>query len=224
MKTVFIKCAFAFVLFLSVNLSAQTLVGFQVGLKGSMPQSLVENEFVSPLSSLAGGVVVEHHLKPKISVQSGILLNDRGYAIQGSSREGPNADELYLEQRINYVDLPLALNFQIGGQGFGLNLRAGGIVGYAFNGKVGGHVALNVDGEPVKEESYENIDFETEGYSRINAGVLVGTGLYAGIGQSKLFLDVNTDIGLTQLDAKDPESQFFGVNITAGVAFKLGKK
>ena len=54
MKTVIIKCVFAFALFLSVNLSAQTLVGFQIGLKGSMPQSLVENEFVSPLSSLVG--------------------------------------------------------------------------------------------------------------------------------------------------------------------------
>ena len=151
-------------------------------------------------------------------------MNDRGYAIQGSSSKGLNADELYLEQRISYVDLPIALNFQIGGQGFGLNLRAGGIVGYAFNGKVGGHVSLNVDGEQVKEESYENIDFDAEKYSRINAGILIGTGLYAGIGQGKLFLDVNTDIGFTQLDAKDPESQFFGVNITAGVALKLGKK
>ncbi|MEM0991472.1 MAG: outer membrane beta-barrel protein [Bacteroidota bacterium] len=223
MKTTIKLFALCMTCLFFTHTNAQTYVGLNLGLRGSSVSAITDEvnaEFLVPIVSFTVGAKLEHHLSRRFIVQTGIDLSARGFGIEIMENEA----EYFYEERFGYVDVPLALKFHAGSDKFGLNLMAGTTLGFALGGQSNSYVALSTEEDKVREEVSESIDFAASEYSKFNAAILLGTGLYAKIGNARIFMDVAMEGGLTPLVAGQGDSHFVGTSFNTGVVFALGGK
>ncbi|MEN0050620.1 MAG: porin family protein [Bacteroidota bacterium] len=181
METVSKICLFALGIFFCINANAQTYAGLKLGIKTSSVSAMAAEDaedMIVPIGSLTFGARLEHHLSRKFILQSGVEISARGYAINFVEEARGASTELYLEERMGYVDVPIALKYHLGSDAFGLNLTAGTTLGFAMAGERNGYAAVSTEGLSEREDMpTESIDFVEEDYNRFNVGVIVGTGI-----------------------------------------------
>ncbi|MEM9886660.1 MAG: outer membrane beta-barrel protein [Bacteroidota bacterium] len=212
---------FCFVLF---NATAQkNYASFKFGIKAAQPSGASSEEMISSIGAFTAGVRLEHALSKRFTLMTGVDLNARGFSFQEESGLDADATSFYFEHRIAYVDVPLAIRWQLGSDKIGLHFIGGTSLGFATIVRENTIYSHQVEGQEEKMDNSEKLDFEEAGYERFNAAILLGTGIYVGIGRSQLFFDLTMDAGLTPLIEGEDSSTFVGADFSLGIRMPLGK-
>ncbi|MEM1328327.1 MAG: outer membrane beta-barrel protein [Bacteroidota bacterium] len=207
-----------------LTMQAQNYLTTKVGFKASQPAAAADDELASAIGAFTLGVRYERGLNKRISILTGVDLNARGFSIQLNEAAANDELDIYYEQRIRYVDIPLAAKLQLGNDAIGLQFTAGGTFGFATSASNNTITTLQLDGETEREVTSDPLDLEEEGYSRFNSAVLLGAGIYGKIGRTQLFLDLTMDAGVSELIANEEGTNFVGAEISVGMRLPLGKQ
>jgi hypothetical protein len=180
----------------------------------------------SSLTGLTGGLGFNFSLTGDnfLSVQPEILYSQKGFSSAATGVINYEGD-----YRLNYLEIPLLVKVNFGGEKLKLYVNAGPSVGYLLNGKVDGRGNfLGVIGASL-EESIDFTDSPTPGditeldANRIEAGLNFGGGLgYAILGNAALFVDLRYNMGLTDFNNQE-QSKNRVFALTAGVQIPLGE-
>ncbi|MEM8526939.1 MAG: porin family protein [Bacteroidota bacterium] len=215
----------SFLLTLTIITSAQqNYWGINVGLKASQPSGAAAEEAISPIGAFTIGARFEKGLSKRLSLMTGINLNARGFSFEETTGSASDASSFYFEHRIGYVEVPIALKWQLGSDKIGLQFMGGTNLGFATAVKENVILTQSVEGETEEQLNSEQLNFEELGYQRFNASILLGTGIYIGLGRSQLFCDVTLDTGLTPLIEGEDSSKFVGADFVFGLRLPLGKQ
>jgi hypothetical protein len=141
--------------------------------------------------AFAGGVVVRQPVFGPLSVQSELLLNQKGAEIE---RESGGS----IEYGVGYLELPVLLH-----------LKVPALPSVAFHGEAGGFGAVKLFERQTPGENL-NISFDTATsfFERYDAGVVAGLGATLSIRERRLNLTVRRSWGLVDI-ARDVEDQPF---------------
>lgn len=139
----------------------------------------------------AGGVVLRQSLVGPMSIQSELLLNQKGTEIEGESGGS-------IEYGAGYLELPLLIH-----------LETPAVRSIVVHGEAGGFGAVKLFERQSPGENL-NISFDaaTSFFERYNAGVVAGVGATLPIGDRRLNLTVRRAWGLLNI-AREVEDQPF---------------
>jgi hypothetical protein len=159
-----------------------------------------------------------------LSVQPEILYSQKGFS---SSATGVISYEG--DYRLNYLEIPLLVKINFGGEKVKLYVNAGPSIGYLLSGRVNGRGSfLGLAGatldEPIEfTDSPTLLDITELDANRIEAGLNFGGGLgYAILGNTALFVDLRYNMGLTDFNnLEQSKNRVFA--LTAGVQIPLGQ-
>jgi hypothetical protein len=159
-----------------------------------------------------------------LSVQPEILYSQKGWAGE-SSNALAGYEGTY---RLNYLEVPLLLKINFGGETIRAYVNAGPSFGYLLSGRVDGRVtALGVEVFKIDDK----LEFtETPNATRLNEvdanrteiGLNFGGGVGYSFGGKVLFVDVRYNMGLTDY-ARDFESKNRVFAFTVGLQVPLGE-
>jgi hypothetical protein len=178
-----------------------SLVGFTGGLGFNF--SLTEDEF--------------------LSIQPEILYSQKGFFSAASGLVSYEGD-----YRLNYLEVPLLVKINFGGEKVKLYVNAGPSVSYLMSGKVNGRIAVVGLGTSIDEkiEFTDNptpLDVTELDAKRIEAGLNFGGGIgYAFLGSTALFVDLRYNMGLTDFNNQE-QSKNRVFALTAGLQIPLGE-
>jgi hypothetical protein len=227
--TLILICFFAFFV---TGLSAQTKVGLRV-LTGkasltspadALPQDIGRHDNIN---STTFGLVVETKLTNTLSIRSGLQQTQRGTTLRhGTVYELLGAlvpFDYEAQVRMNYLEVPLALKFELPVANDQLALYGwGGIsVGYAMTGSVKGKSAA----DPFQPLSTTKLEMNNYLFSRHHLGYTGGLGLALNMGKVVQFrLEAAYDRSAQESNMLSPESGKHGYELLhfgAGMAFRL---
>ena len=136
------------------------------------------------------GVVAEAALSDNLYIQPGILIATQGGAYKYSETGYSETETINL----NYLQIPVNLQYKLDMNGMNLLLQGGPYLGYAFSGKY--KVKETEDGKTEKSE--EKLDFGTEDgqISQTDFGLGLGVGLQL---SDNMQLGLGYNIGLKNL-------------------------
>jgi hypothetical protein len=179
----------------------------------------------SSLIGLTGGLGFNFSLTSDnfLSIQPEILYSQKGFSSASTGLVSYDGD-----YRLNYLEIPLLVKINFGGEKVRLYVNAGPSIGYLLSGRVNGRVsALGILGTSIDEsieftDSPTPLDIRQLDANRIEAGLNFGGGLgYAFAGSTALFVDVRYNMGLTDFNNQD-QSKNRIIALTAGVQIPLG--
>jgi hypothetical protein len=181
------------------------------------------------LRGLTGGLGINFSLTKNnfLSIQPEILYAQKGCYTPN------NAIATYdFSFRLNYLEVPLLLKANFGGQKMKFYVNAGPSIGYLLNGSIKGRGNsrgyLNPEydfEEPIQltDDPQSFLDVTRLYANRIEAGLNFGGGVgYHFFGSTALFVDLRYNMGLTDFNKQYPSrNRVFA--LTAGVQVPLGK-
>lgn len=143
-------------------------------------------------SAFSGGVVLRQPLYGPVSLQSELLLNQKGTEVDREERGG-------IAYGVGYLELPLVLH-----------VVTPQIRSATLYGEAGGYGAVKVFERqtPATGELNFALRTGTSFYRRVDAGALAGIGATVPLGQRRLSFVVRREWGLVDV-AKDVDSQPF---------------
>jgi hypothetical protein len=138
------------------------------------------------------------------AIQPEILYVQKGYAYENQGVD--------VRSSFNYIDVPLLLKINFGGDAIKAYVNAGPSFGYWLGGKI------KADDEDVKIRfgdadnlTADEVTLDSDDYNRLDIGLQFGGGVGFGIGPGSLLLDARYGFGLTNLNsiegASDSENQ-----------------
>jgi hypothetical protein len=172
-------------------------------------------------------------LNKYIAIQSGLSYLNMGTKIDGSQslyRTIDQADPIYqsliregdVKYRLDYLSLPLTINFTIPLNKYSVYVKAGGYISSLLYGTSKG-----------KESAFKRIlNFDNERLNTFDWGGIIGIGATRNIGKGYLFFDAKYMIGLSNLNKSNYQYSLpFGMNeinnrgafLNIGYMFKLSK-
>lgn len=159
-----------------------------------------------------------------LSIQPEVLYSQKGFSSAATGLITYDGD-----YRLNYLEVPLLVKINFGGEKVRLYVNAGPSIGYLMSGRVNGRIsALGIIGTSI-DESIEFTDSPTPlnirqlDANRIEAGLNFGGGVgYALLGSTALFVDVRYNMGLTDFNKQD-QSKNRVIALTAGLQIPLGE-
>jgi hypothetical protein len=191
--------------------------------------SLSESNFLeggkSSLIGLTGGLGFNFSLTSDnfLSIQPEILYSQKGFSSASTGLVTYDGD-----YRLSYLEIPLLVKINFGGEKVRLYVNAGPSIGYLLSGRVNGRVsALGILGTSIDEsieftDSPTPLDIRQLDANRIEAGLNFGGGLgYAFAGSTALFVDVRYNMGLTDFNNQE-QSKNRVIALTAGLQIPLG--
>lgn len=211
------------------NVFAQVSLIPKAGITFANPALSKENVLAngrSSLASLTGGLGVSFRLTRDnfLSIQPEILYSRKGLV----NKQLLSSDIHY---QLNYVELPLLLKVNFGGEKVKLYVNAGPSIGYLLNGRLKGRTGNTSILNPASEYNVP-IEFVDRPVgpslnllyaNRIEAGLNFGGGVgYAFAGNTVVFLDVRYNLGLTDFSRQE-QSKNRVFALTTGVQIPLGK-
>lgn len=181
----------AFILFLTCSLHAQWSWGFEVGGTGSMFQAegdykdLFDNKLrlgttIGFLANFPLGDDERLRLQPGISFtqKGGKLVDEEGLAIyDGFGNLLVSYDDYILNERLNYLQVPLQLHYRLSKDDQGFVLMGGPYLGIGLNGKI--DFETKPQDKSLKAIDVEFGDNELDTYTRADWGVLAGVGFFS---------------------------------------------
>lgn len=130
--------------------------------------------------AFAGGFVLRKHVSGPVSLQSELLLNQKGVEIE-------NESEGAIDYGAGYLELPLLVR-----------LESPPVQSIPVHGEVGGFGAVKLFERQTPGEGELNVSFDTgtSFFRRLNAGVVAGAGVTLPISEQGLNLTVRRTWGL----------------------------
>lgn len=203
-------------LFLVLNMKtfsqSITLIGGISGSKvefGPSTLELKDRQRVNP--GFHVGTLLEIPLSNQTSLNTGFLLESRGYRME----EGSAGDEFFTSTTPIYLSVPLNFKLSFKVQDFlSLYGQVGPYVGFG----IGGKTAIHSNGDKITESMFNSDRFDV--YQRLDYGLNIG----AGAEINKILIGLGFDLGMGNL-AKSDIAEVFMRNRTLklSVGFKLGK-
>jgi hypothetical protein len=174
------------------------------------------------------------------SVQPEVLYLQKGYRVDYSNALG----SLDLEEKFNYVEVPVLGKVNFGTEKIKLYVNAGPSFGYALDGKYesvvkAGPLSLNTSGKNIFEAEPDNSTgddayFDPKYYNRLDIGLQFGGGIGLAVGPGAVLLDARYGLGLTNFYKgntdnssnadNDPNIKNRVFAFTLGYAIPLGGK
>jgi hypothetical protein len=172
-------------------------------------------------------------LNKYIAIQSGLSYLNMGTKIDGrnSSYYVINLDNpIYIalmgggdaKYRLNYLSIPITINFTIPLNKYSVYLKAGGYISSLLYGT----------NKETEIQSKRNLNFGDEKLNTLDFGGILGIGVTRNIGKGYLFFDAKYMIGLSNLNKSNYQYSLpFGMNeinnrgafLNIGYMFKLSK-
>jgi hypothetical protein len=159
-----------------------------------------------------------------LSVQPEILYSQKGWAGE-SSNALAGYEGTY---RLNYLEVPLLLKINFGGETIRAYVNAGPSVGYLLGGRVDGSFTalgvelINIDKKMEFTETPSVANPNQLNANRTEIGLNFGGGAGYSFGGKVLFLDVRYNLGLSDYD-RDFSSKNRVFALTAGLQIPLGE-
>ncbi len=159
-----------------------------------------------------------------LSVQPEILYSQKGWAGE-SSNALTGYEGTY---RLNYLEVPLLLKINFGGETIRAYVNAGPSVGYLLGGRVDGSLTtlgveiFSIDKKLEFTETPSVTDLNEVNANRTDIGLNFGGGVGYSFGGKVLFLDVRYNMGLTDYN-RDFSSKNRVFALTAGLQVPLGE-
>lgn len=197
-----------------VNFTDQEISGFIPG--------LTPDPEVLPAFSL--GIMAEIPIEGNFSFRPELQYIRKGFRVSENINPeflgfpipiGARADT-----RLNYLEMPLLLQYRYGNEKAGVYGIAGPSIGYAMSANIQPFATLLVT---VRLPEVD-INLNSDTYNRFELGGIAGLGGDLAAGNGKIFADIRYQYGFTNfLDDPIINTQFRnrGVNITAGYALKF---
>ena len=155
------------------------------------------------------------------SIQPELLYVQKGFAVED---QGVNTKSYF-----NYIDLPLLLKINFGGETVKAYVNAGPSFGYWLGGKI------KVDDESAKIKfgdadniTADEVTLNKEDWNRLDIGLQFGGGVGFGLGPGSLLLDARYGFGFTDIYSVEnaPDSENKSKNnvfqVTLGYAIPFG--
>ncbi|HEX8530411.1 MAG TPA: porin family protein [Cytophagales bacterium] len=228
MKKLFLLAALAVC---SCNVFAQVSLVLKAG--GTFARAAVEKANpltpeTTPVLGFTGGLGVNFGLTKDnfLSIQPEILYVQKGFLAKG--KEVVDFDIGY---RFNYLEVPLLLKVNFGGEKMKFYVNAGPSIGYLLNGRTTGRtnsksILTSIEDYDVPIKFMDRpVGYDVRGLyaNRIEAGLNLGGGVgYAFAGSTVLFVDVRYNMGLTDFN-KQEQSKNRVFALTTGVQIPLSK-
>ena len=197
------------ILLLLVSTLAMAKVNFGLQVHGGLSLSRYKNYSFknSKLSSLGGqfnnkvgaggGIAGRLWFGKLIGMSLGVQVNQGGNIRKVTNKTG--GTQVYtLEDRINYITIPLVAHIGWGNEAIRIFGTAGGYYAFAFSGK---YHNTNVQNGILLSDEEGDIDFDNT-YTRTDAGVRFGVGMEAYVSKDRkhgVTLDITYDWGLSKI-------------------------
>ncbi len=160
-----------------------------------------------------------------IYAQKGGRFNSKGvYTL-----ENGNQYFLELEDRINYLDVPVLIKYHFRGKDFGFNLQGGISLGFALNAERSkGKYTNQADPADIlvlEKKSYNLGDGVLDEYLKSDFGILLGAGFFYELEVGKLIVDARYYLGSSNIYNTPFDTQEItnrGLMFSVGYMFPLG--
>jgi hypothetical protein len=121
------------------------------------------------------GVTAEFPLTDMLSFETGLMFNNKGFAIKESMDFFGETMEIKSKTTLNYIDIPLTAKATFGAGSTNVFVLAGPYVGFGLSGK--SKSTYSYGGE--SETDTEDIDFgsEDDQVKRLDYGLILGAGV-----------------------------------------------
>ena len=209
-------------LVLSMNVMAQTSIGFRGGINvGNVSEPDIIGQILPDFQSIIGSnvaVVVEIGISDHFSFQPELAFTQKGFKL----KEGIDINLFKIPlplgvkatTKVNYVEIPLLAKVKFGNEKMQTYLTAGPVLSYAVGGRFKTQAQILFD-IPIIDQK---LDLDALGYNQFEIGVSVGGGLSFNTGQGAFFVDARYTHGFTDVydvpvvDLK-LKNKGFGVNV-----------
>ena len=221
------KFSALFIAILCFNyINAQVSVGFKIGSNfadtrvNGLIQNLAPEQTV--FTGFTTGIVVETYVLDNLSFRPELNYIQKGFTIAQSL----DVELLGIDMpvgakartRINYVEIPLLLKYNIGTENAKAYIIAGPNVAYAVNAHLRPIATLLIDFNLPRI----NIDLSNEIYQRWELSGTLGAGGEVKAGKGKIFGDARYNIAFTNMlnnPIVDLRIKNQGINVSAGYAY-----
>ena len=214
--------------FVIFHINAQIYIGGKIGtnLADTRVNGLAEN-FIPEQTIYTGftaGVMAEititdaFSFRPELNyIQKGFIMNkDVDANLLGLNLPvGAKA-----KTRVNYLEVPVLLEYKMGNQLAKAYFLAGPSFGYAMNARLNPVATVIIDVNLPRV----NIDLSNDIYQRIEVSGVVGAGGEVAAGNGKLFADARYQMGFTNMLSNpilDVKIKNQGFNFSAGYAYEF---
>lgn len=138
---------FSFFLVLASKAQSQFSYGIKVGVNGNNVSVNAANVFTEIEASMKLGLhfggVIDYKLNENLSLQSGLILNNKGYTLDLSFLSGNNENvKSKYVATYNYIEIPLSINFKLKN---GLQVFTGPYIGFGMAGREKVSTKVNTD-------------------------------------------------------------------------------
>jgi hypothetical protein len=184
-------------------------------------------ENISTLTGLTGGVAVNFTISDLLSVQPEINFIQKGATVDFTRMQNDIREVRKWQAHINYIEVPLLARFTFYNELGMLYLNAGPTFGYGLGGKTTFTYRWEDPSEPYGETTKGNVYFKDEPEEhpwqdvylkrRTDVGFQFGGGI---IFFRKVMLDVRYGLGLTKLD-DEAQPQNRTLQVAVGVPITL---
>lgn len=220
---------------LAVGANAQLRFGAEVGahlanqnVSFSSLFGGVANINTSPNLGLRGGLVAQFGILDHLSIQPAILFTMKGTRLELDDDYSDGTFRYQSESQskinLNYIEIPLNIQYSLGDNGNGFFIGAGPYFGYAFAGKAvdqySATVTLLATGatETIEEEDEYDVEFGdglNDMYKNLDIGIGVNAGYMLPMGA---FVRVYGQYGLSQVlsNAIFAEAKNYGFGLSVG--------
>lgn len=215
-------CALALVAFAGPAAAQMNGRAMELGLKGGLTFSNIsvdddEGTDFGNLTGFGGGAFLRIPLG-RVALQPEVL-----YLRKGTTASGGDLDDVELEVRLDYVEIPLLLMIPFGtGEGVSPYLLGGGAIAFEAGCEFGldaGGVSLNIDCDEGEEE---DVEFQRKSF---DYGAVIGAGIQVPVGAGAFLVEGRYTFGLADLnDSGDDNSvKNRSAAVMIGYSFTLGR-
>jgi hypothetical protein len=201
---------------LTMNAYAQSIgPKFGLNLASWTGDEMFDDDAYKSVLGLQFGAVAEFPFSDMFAVQAELLYFQKGVAAEFDFL----GEKITTESKLNYLEVPVLAKVSFINEPVQVYVTAGPSFGYGLNGKT---VAKSDT-----EEDEEDIDFDENELARFELSASFGAGVQIPAGPGKFFVDGRYLLGLTNVDASEPEgdrTDIFnrGLGISVGVLFPIG--
>ncbi len=218
MKNILYTLCLSFLILVAANHTAKAQLLIRSGVKGGFNASgmvLTQkiDQAINP--GFHFGLFVWMPLSKKLGVKSEVLYTQKGYMEQQITISG----QANLFFNSNYLEVPILLQTNLGGDGLQAFFNVGPSIGYWLSGKTITRFP-STNESPIKTD----IVFDTHEYNRIELSLNAGIGVLLPLQKMDAFLEVRYGQGLSNMQANLP-ANFVARNqvISATVGLMFGR-
>lgn len=191
-------------------------------IKNDLPDAL-ENEGIKgkiniwPAIRMQIGGLLDYSLNDAFSLQSGLLLNLRGYGLRMKLKDtGTNGSSAKYsgKMRVSYLELPIWSSYRM--EESGLKLIIGPTFGFALGGKTYGRAIVDGDSESFTEKLSIGNEEGLDNVKPFDISLNLGIVKQLTVADQPLEISLNIQPSLTKWNVSS-NSEYYGRFITVGI-------